>query len=645
MISKETINKIYDAVDIIDVIGDFVSLKKSGSNYKALSPFVDEKSPSFMVSSQKQIFKDFSSGKGGDAVKFIMEHEGFSYPEALRYLAQKYGIEIEEDYVPSESKEQKDDRESLFIVLNYAKNYFTDNLFETDEGQSIGLSYFRERGYTDKTIRDFGLGYALDSWDALYKKATQNQYSVDLLNKAGLIVQKEEENKVFDRFRGRVIFPIHNQSGKSIGFGARILKVDKKAPKYLNSPETEVYNKSKVLYGFYQSKNEIRNKDFCYLVEGYTDVITLHQAGIQNVVASSGTALTQDQIKLIKRFTQNITVLYDGDDAGVRASMRGIDLILEQGLNVKVVLIPDGEDPDSFCKSQGAEKFEAFVTDNAKDFITFKTQYALKTAGNDPLKKAAVITEIVESISKVPDPIKRAVFFQECSRILDINEQVLISAYNKNILTERKRDNRTGDDKSFDNAISAFESIAEAAEETRPANKGGALRNQEREIIRLLLNYGSTQLEEGTSVAHYILREVTDVVFTDPNFQKVFNIFKTEIEAENNTPELNFFIQHEEEDIRNTAVDLATERFELSNNWEKFSIFPKREHDYLDRIAFDTIIRLKWHNIKKLMKKVHLEMKDEKDEDNMIHLQKKFFHLKKIEMSIATILGNVTSGS
>lgn len=643
MISKDTINKIYDAVDIIDVIGDFVSLKKSGSNYKALSPFVDEKSPSFMVSSQKQIFKDFSSGKGGDAVKFIMEHEGFSYPEALRYLAQKYGIEIEEDYVPSESKEQKDDRESLFIVLNYAKNYFTENLFESEEGQSIGLSYFKERGYTDKTIRDFGLGYALDSWDAFYKNATQKQYSIDLLNKAGLIIQKEEDKKVFDRFRGRVIFPIHNQSGKAIGFGARILKVDKKAPKYLNSPETEVYNKSKVLYGFYQSKNEIRNKDFCYLVEGYTDVITLHQAGIQNVVASSGTALTPDQIKLIKRFTQNITVLYDGDDAGVRASMRGIDLILEQGLNVKVVLIPDGEDPDSFCKSQGAERFEQFVTENSKDFITFKTQYALKTAGNDPLKKAEIITEIVQSISKVPDSIKRAVFFQECSRILDINEQVLISAYNKNVLTERKRDSRN-DNSTFDNAISAFEALP-VQEEEKPKNKGGALRNQEREIIRLLLNYGATQLEEGTSVAHYILREVADVIFTNPSFQKVYDIFKEEVEAEKEVPALNFFIQHEEEDIRNTAVDLATEKFELSNNWEKFSIFPKREHDYLDKIAFDTIIRLKWHNIKKLMKEVHLEMKDEKNEDELVLLQKKFFHLKKLEMSIASILGNVTSGS
>ena len=408
MISHETIDEIKNRIDIIDVIGDFVTLKRSGQNYKALSPFTNEKTASFYVVPSKGIFKDFSSGKGGDGITFVMEHEGMSYVEALRYLAKKYGVTIKEDVFSQEQLVEKSDRDSLYIVMNYAKDYYKELLQDSDEGRSIGMSYFRERGFNTRTIEKFELGYSINEWDHFHKKATSAGYSEEMIEKAGLVIKKENTQgngfRFYDRFRGRVIFPVHNLAGKVIAFGARILTKEKDQPKYINSPETEIYHKSNVLYGMFQAKNAIRRDDFCYLVEGYTDVISMHQADIDNVVASSGTALTEDQIKLIRRFTENVTVLFDGDAAGIKAALRGIDLVLKGGLNVRVVLLPNGEDPDSMSRKMGSTEYKQYLKDHTKDFISFKIDLLAEDAAQDPIKKAEAIREIITSISLIPDP-------------------------------------------------------------------------------------------------------------------------------------------------------------------------------------------------------------------------------------------------
>ncbi len=449
MISKETIEKVFDQARVEEVIGDFVQLKRSGSNMKGLSPFVNEKSPSFMVSPVKQIWKDFSSGKGGNSVTFLMEHEHFTYPEAIKYLANKYGIEVEETIVTNEDLEQANEKESMYLVSEFARDYFHKTMLNTDEGQAIGLSYFKERGFTKDTIEKFQLGYSPDSWDAFTKEALGKAYKLEYLEKTGLTIIKQEDGKTFDRFKGRVMFPIQSMSGRVLGFGGRILTNDKKAAKYLNSPESEIYHKSKVLYGIFQAKQAIAKQDTCYLVEGYTDVIQFNQSGIENVVASSGTALTPDQIRLVNRLTNNITVLFDGDAAGLRASIRGIDLILEAGMNVKVCSFPDGEDPDSFAKNNSYDVLKQYLEDNSKDFIQFKADLLVKEANNDPIKKAELIRDMVNSISKISDHIKREVYIKECSRIMDISEEVLyntlaqilkkdISDANKKFIEEKK---------------------------------------------------------------------------------------------------------------------------------------------------------------------------------------------------------------
>ena len=425
MISRSSIDRVFESARVEEVIGEFVQLKKAGSNFKGLSPFVDEKSPSFMVSPVKQIWKDFSTGKGGNAISFLMEHEHYTYPEAIKWLAKKYNIEIEETEQSSEEKAQTNERESMFLVSTFAKDYFHDVMLNSNKGKAIGLSYFKERGFKDETIKTFELGYCLDEWDGFTKAALNKGYDLKYLASTGLTIVKE--NRQFDRFKGRVLFPIHSMSGRILGFGGRILTADKKAAKYLNSPESEIYHKSKILYGLFQAKKEVAKQDNCYLVEGYTDVISFYQSGIENVVASSGTALTSDQIRLVNRLTKNITVLFDGDAAGIRASIRGIDLILEQGMNVKVVQFPDGEDPDSFAKSHSNEELKTYLEDAAQDFINFKVSLLLKDSNNDPVKKAGVIRDIVTSISKIPDGIQREVYVQECARIMEISERVLFS--------------------------------------------------------------------------------------------------------------------------------------------------------------------------------------------------------------------------
>src|SRR5580698_6554180 len=441
MITKPTIDRIMEAIDIVEVVGEFVQLKKRGANYVGLSPFANERTPSFTVSPVKGIFKDFSSGKGGSAITFLMELEKFTYPEALKWLAKKYSIEVEETVESVENKEEENHRESLMIVSAYAAKFFHESLLETDEGKNIGLSYFKERGFSNDTIKKFELGYSPDQWEAFTGQALKEGYQQQFLEESGLSV-KRDNGTLYDRYRGRVMFPIHSFTGRVIAFGGRTLKSDKNVPKYVNSPESEIYHKSNILYGLYFAKKAIREEDNCYLVEGYADVLSVHQAGIENVVASSGTSLTVEQIKLISRFTKNITILYDGDAAGIKASLRGLDMILEEGLNVKVVLFPDGHDPDSYVRNFGTNGFKKHIEDNKKDFILYKTDILLKEAGNDPIKKAAVIREIVESVAKIPDSIKASVFIKECSYLLQIDERALLSELNKMRIAKARKDSQ-----------------------------------------------------------------------------------------------------------------------------------------------------------------------------------------------------------
>lgn len=488
MISKDTIEKVFETARVEEVIGDFVQLKRAGSNLKGLSPFVNEKSPSFMVSPVKQIWKDFSSGKGGNAVTFLMEHEHFTYPEAIKYLAVKYNIEIEETVQTDEDVAQANEKESMYLVSEFAQKYFHHTLLETEEGKAIGLSYFKERGFTSDTIKKFGLGYSPESWDAFTKEALGKGYKLEYLDKTGLSIIKED--KQFDRFKGRVMFPIQSMSGRVLGFGGRILTNDKKAAKYLNSPESDIYHKSKVLYGIFHAKQSIAKLNNCYLVEGYTDVIQMHQAGIENVVASSGTALTPDQIRLINRLTPNITVLFDGDAAGLRASIRGIDLILEAGMNVKVCTFPDGDDPDSFARKTSYEDLLQYFEDNAKDFIQFKASLLMQEAKNDPIKKADLIRDMVISISKIPDRIKREVYIKECSRIMDISEDVLF-----NTLAQLVKKDLSEANKQFKEEQKAFEVVKNDVVESNVLTSNEISSLIEKSILGILIKDGDKVIE------------------------------------------------------------------------------------------------------------------------------------------------------
>ena len=498
MITKNTIDKVFEAARVEEVIGDYVQLKRAGSNLKGLSPFSSEKSPSFMVSPVKQIWKDFSSGKGGNAVTFLMEHEHFTYPDAIRHLAKKYNIEIEETEDSQEEKQLASERESLYVVSEFAADYFEKTLHNTEVGKAIGLSYFKERGFSTEAIKKFKLGYSPEVWDALTVEALGKGYQLEFLEKTGLTIVGDQ--KPFDRFKGRVMFPIQSMSGRVMGFGGRILDNEKKAAKYLNSPESDIYYKSKVLYGIYHAKAAIAKQDNCFLVEGYTDVIQFNQAGIENVVASSGTALTPDQIRLVQRLTKNMTVLFDGDAAGLRASIRGIDLILEAGMNVKVCTFPDGEDPDSFAKKTPYEELLRYLDENAKDFIQFKASLLFSDAKNDPIKKAELIRDMVESISKIPDPIKREIYIKECSRIMDISEDVLFSA-----LQQMRKKEISEADKKYKEAQQdvPFEVIKD---QQKPLNSADLVTQLEYKIIQTLLLYGD------------VVTEFTDIFFVWDDF-------------------------------------------------------------------------------------------------------------------------------
>jgi DNA primase len=601
LISRDTIEEVKNRIDIVDVISDFVSLKKSGANYKALSPFASEKTPSFFVVPSKGIFKDFSSGKGGDAFTFVMEHEKLSYAEAIRYLAKKYGVEIKEDKQSSEEQAAQSEREGLYILMNFAKEFYKEKLLRSEEGQSIGLSYFRERGFTDPTIQKFELGYALEGWDHLSKEALAKGYRQELLEKTGLVVKKEDDGghgqRTYDRFRGRVIFPVHNLSGKVIAFGARMLGNDKNQPKYINSPETEIYHKSDVLYGLYQGKNAIRQQDNCYLVEGYTDVISMHQADVENVVASSGTALTEQQIKLIRRFSENVTVLFDGDAAGIKAAIRGIDLILKGGLNVRVVLFPDGEDPDSYSRKVGTTAFQAYLKEARQDFVSFKASLFAKEAAGDPIRKAESIKEIVGSISLIPDPVKRSVYIQETSNLLKIAEAVLLTELNKLLIAERKKKDkeRLREDDSVPEAQPVEDVIAPAKVDAQ-----SLIQYQERETIRLLLNYSDRKLAD-QSVAEFLMHELDDVEFTNVTFREIHEVYKQGL-VKGELPGSEYFLRHGSEPVKVAVTDLITSRYDTSQHWgDKYNIFIPKEEQVLDQLALTNVLRLKFRIVQKMM--------------------------------------------
>ncbi len=572
MIDQQTINQIFETADIVDVISDFVTLKKSGTNFKGLSPFSNEKTPSFMVSPAKGIYKDFSSGKGGNVVGFLMEHEKLSYPEALRYLAQKYNITFEEKELTAEEIQQKNERESLLAVTDFATKYFAGQLMG-EEGKAIGLSYFRKRGFRDDTIQKFQLGYSPEERTAFSNEAGKNGYKKQYLVSTGLSI--ERENYLFDRFAGRVIFPIHAISGSVIGFGGRTLKSDKKIAKYLNSPESDIYHKSRVLYGLFQAKKAIVSKDQCYLVEGYTDVIAMHQAGIENVVSSSGTALTTDQIRLVKRFTENITILYDGDEAGIKASFRGIDMILEEGMNVKVVMLPAGEDPDSYAMAHSSTEFLEFIRSSEKDFISFKTEILLSDAQHDPFKRGQLITDIVKSVAVIPDGIMRSVYLKDCGLLLGVEEQVLYTEVNK--IRQQKQEQNWRREQSSQRNQSAAQAPASPQQPLVPAFVENIYSEvEEREIIYFLLKFGNKILhlggEENTriSVAEYIIREIQndELEFNNLVYKQVFEDVKMLIESDKELSERHF-IYHDNAGVRELAVDIFTSRYELSNVWKR----------------------------------------------------------------------------
>lgn len=593
MISRSTIDRVFEAARVEEVIGEFVQLKKAGSNFKGLSPFSDEKSPSFMVSPVKQIWKDFSSGKGGNAISFIMEHEKYTYPEAIRYLAKKYNIEIDETEQSDAQKEQASERESMFLVSEYASDYFHDILLNNEKGKAIGLSYFKERGFSDETIKKFQLGYALDQWTTFTDAALKKGYDKKYLEKTGLTIVNE--TRQFDRFKGRVLFPIHSMSGRVLGFGGRILTNEKKAAKYLNSPESDIYHKSKILYGIYHAKQAIAKEDNCFLVEGYTDVISFNQNGVENVVASSGTALTSDQIRLVRRLTQNITILFDGDAAGIRASLRGIDLILEQGMNVKVLTFPDGDDPDSFSKRVSTDELKEYLKENSQDFINFKVSLLMEEAKNDPVKKAGLIRDIVVSISKIPDRIQKEVYIQECARIMHISENVLFSElaqiFKKEQRDASKRPVQIRPDVPVMQKTEQFEKVDEKLK-------------CEREIIKILLLYGNKevdfeQLVEGKEadkkkeyytniVAQevYLSLQEDETEFTNTLFQQVYFDLINQLNQDEiiNT---DSFINHSNNEIASLVTNvLMDEEEHVLNDWKRREVNVNYNTDSI--ISMDT---------------------------------------------------------
>jgi len=655
LISKSTIETVFETARVEEVIGDFVQLKRAGSNFKGLSPFSDERSPSFMVSPVKQIWKDFSSGKGGNAIAFIMEHEHFTYPEAIRYLAKKYNIEIEESEQTDAEKANTDVRESMYLVSEFAKSYFHNTLLNTDEGRAIGFSYFKERGFTNETIKKFSLGYSPESWDAFTKEALGKGYRLEFLESTGLTIPKDD--RPFDRFKGRVMFPIQSMSGRILGFGGRILSNDKKAAKYLNSPESDIYHKSKVLYGIFQAKQAIAKQNNCFLVEGYTDVIQFNQSGIENVVASSGTALTPDQIRLINRLTKNITVLYDGDAAGLRASIRGIDLILEEGMNVKVCTFPEGEDPDSFAKKTSYEDLVLYLENNAKDFIQFKASLLMNEAKNDPIKKADLIRDMVVSISKIPDRIKREIYIQECSRIMDISEQVLL-----NTLAQLVQKDVTETDKKSKQDQKAFEVVKNSNLET--LDKIDVQYELEKKIIEILLLYGDKteefedilfkaneagEIENSVEIKEYkvyqriyLSLQEDEVELANPLFRAIYNDL-VDYFHQNESFQIEQYLIHLEPEFAQEVTDiLMIDELQSLHNWEGQQIMVKMKDQTIGQYVSETILTLRWYLVNRIIEELKGSISLEPDSDNTEPLSLAMDYYKLIN-SFAKKLGRVMS--
>ena len=649
MIDQSTVTRIFDAAQITEVVSDFVTLKKRGVNYLGLCPFHNEKTPSFTVSPAKGIYKCFGCGKGGNSVNFIMEHEHLDYVGALKYLAKKYHIDVIEQELSPEQEKQKNDRESMMIVNSFAQKTFTQNLHEHDQGIAVGMSYMRERGFRDDIIKKFQVGYCLEAWDAFSKQALDSGYKKEFLVKTGLSIDKE--NRLLDRFRGRVIFPIHGIAGRVLAFGGRILKNDAKAAKYLNSPESEVYHKSRILYGIFQAKKSIVQNDKCYLVEGYTDVLSFHQAGIENVVASSGTALTPDQIRLIKRFTNNVTIIYDGDPAGIKASLRGIDLVLEQEVNAKVLLLPEGEDPDSFSRTMGASELIQYIEQNETDFIVFKTNLLLNDAQDDPVKRANLIIDIVRSIAIIPDAIVRSVYVKECSGILNVDERVLYTEINK-IIHKRKEEawkrNQRGD-------------FQETESPGKLAANSGFLRSanecdlEERALVRILLNFGKEVLfrekndngsEEHVFVGNFIISELRrdELESVNPLYQLVFDQFGANMDNE----EFNvktFFRDHTNDKVSQLAADILSEPYQLSGLWTRNESYIESEEMKLKDIVPKLVNEYKGKKVRLLMKEVLQEMQKAQetgDADRMMELMQQKMVLDQIKNAISKELGNRT---
>jgi DNA primase len=644
MIDRSTIERILDAAQIVDVVQEFVPLKKRGVNYLGLCPFHNEKTPSFTVSPSKEIFKCFGCGKAGNSVNFVMEHEHLSYPEALKYLAGKYHIEIVEKELTQEELEKQNERESLLVVTSYAARQFTENLFNTDEGISIGLTYFKERGFRQDILKKFDVGYSFEKRDAFSKKALEDGYRQDFLLKTGLSIQHEDH--VFDRFSGRVMFPIHSLSGQVLGFGGRVLKTEIKTAKYLNSPESEIYHKSRILYGIFQARKSITQDDRCYLVEGYTDVLSLHEAKIENVVASSGTSLTQEQVRLIKRFTQNITILYDGDAAGIKASIRGIDLVLEEGMNVKIVLLPDNEDPDSYSKKVSNEEFLKFLKENETDFIRFKTQLLLSEANNDPVRKADLIRDVVKSIAVIPEAITRTVYIKECSTVLDVSEPILYHEVDK------LRQQKSFQDR---NKYPGPEDLPVPPPViVKPVQHETSTHYSEEAVVKLLLKYGSVEFErtinkedgkeDVSTVSDYIVREITsdNLLFDDIVCSKIFSEFRFHFEHGLITGEKQF-VKHDDPEISKLSANLLSEPHQLSKIWKDKQTFVETEEMKLKEIVGDAVLKFKSDKIIKLQKEIKIllqEAQKANDTEKVQQLMKRYANLSVVLGLISRKLGN-----
>lgn len=643
MISRSTIDKVFEAARVEEVIGDFVHLKKSGANFKGLSPFTSERTPSFMVSPAKQIWKDFSSGKGGNAVSFLMEHEHYSYPEAIRYLAKKYGIEIEEVNQTEEERQAVSERESLYLINEYAKSFFQTQLLETNEGKAIGLSYFKERGFTEETIKTFDLGYSPEKWEAFTERAIKDGYDLERLEAVGLTIVRE--NRQFDRFRGRVMFPIKSMSGRTLGFGGRILSATAKAAKYLNSPESVVYDKSKILYGLFTAKQSIAREDMCYLVEGYTDVIQMYQRGITNVVSSSGTALTPDQVRLIRRLTQNITLLFDADDAGLRAALRGVDIILEEGMNVQVCVFPEGEDPDSFARKHSLDAIQEYFKNNTQDFISFKADILSRDISDNPAQRAEVIRDIVESIAKIPDPIKREIYIQTTAKQLKISERVLFNTLGQIQQVAERRANRTKTQEPKMEVVQKQESQIEAVDRQKIL---------EYKILEILLLYGNNievfkelysvlndkgefeeQTEEVRLKIHrkiYLALQEDETEFVNESFQ---TLYKKIIDEYNQKDSLNVQAMmgslSEEETRIVSNILMTNEKHEL-HDWERNAVYVKKREDGLAQLTEETILNLRAFLLDKKLKEIAESLKspeatDEEKQQNLSFI-KSYLELK-----------------